>query len=167
MRKKFPILLVPLMCFLALGSYVAKAGENQVLLTLTDGDAVTMSFSQTPKITLSDGSVVVEYDEDGAHWTIYYAPSAIKKVSFGAAETVGIESAPDAVKPGNIDFSNGVFTFSGFKGGDRVYLYNIGGVKVNSYTIPSNGSVEVSTSSLPAGIYVITINGLTYKFNKR
>ncbi len=163
MRKKFPILLVPLMCFLALGSYVARAGESQVLLLLNSGESVTFSFQQTPKITCAGTTVTVAYS-DGS---LEYAMSDIKKLAFGDSETVGIEDAPAAVKEGDIAYANGAYRFSGFKAGNRVYLYNIGGVLVQSYAIPATGSLEVSTSSLPAGIYVITINGITYKFNKR
>jgi hypothetical protein len=163
MRKKFPILLVPLMCLLTLGSYVANASENQVLLTLSGGKSVTFSFSEAPKVTYAGSTVTVTTSDDA----VEYAISDIKKLSFGSSETVGVEDAPAAVKAGDIAYANGVFQFSGFGAGERVYLYTIGGVLRGSYAIPGSGALEVSTSSLPAGIYVVTINGITYKFNKR
>jgi hypothetical protein len=163
MRKKFPILLVPLMCLLTLGSYVANASENQVLLLLNSGKSVTFSFAQTPKITYAGSTVTVAYGNE----SLEYAISDILKLAFGASETVGIEDAPAAVKAGDIAYANGVYQFSGFKAGERVYLYTVAGVLAKSYTIPGSGSLEVSTASLASGIYVITIDGITYKFNKR
>jgi hypothetical protein len=164
MSKKIPIFLTALLLLLSPAHRaVADTVENQVLVEFASGEVITFAIEQAPKITYTEQDVTVMYAGD----TLTYAMSAIKKLTLGDASASGIEGIVSSRPLGTITCTDGAFHFAGFPQGSLVRLFNLNGQLVQSYTLNGEETNDASISALSAGTYVLTVKGITYKFNKR
>lgn len=123
-----------LLCF----SYVIANAENGVVLHQTDGTTITYAFSEEPKVTYSGDTLVMS----AAGVIVEYPLGTLKKLTFKEAQPSSIE-APLIITPVN----------------GSCQIYTIGGQLIR--TIPE--SSQITTSTLPAGIYIIRNNKTSYK----
>jgi hypothetical protein len=162
MRKKIPILWAALLALMFTAPR-AVAGENQINVEFANGEIVSFTLDQAPRITYTEQDVTVTYT-DG---TLTYGMADIARLTLGDASSTGIENLPAAKAVGTISCVGGTFRFEGFPAGSSVRLFNLSGQLVRTTAIESDGNGEASISELPAGTYVVTVKGQTYKFNKR
>jgi hypothetical protein len=165
MNKKIPILGMALTGLLFTAPR-AMADEAVGLFNVefTNGETITFTVDQTPRITYSDSTVTVTYT-DG---TLTYGMADITRLTLPVAGSeTAIDNLPAAKAIGQISCVGGAFRFEGFPAGSRVQLFNMSGQLRQVYTLSSEGNGEASLSEMPAGNYVITVQGQTYKFNKR
>ena len=55
-------------------------------------------------------------------------------------------------------------TFYGISTADRIRIYNTGGVQIPVRLAADGKDVVLSLTQLPSGVYLVTINGRTFKF---
>lgn len=81
---------------------------------------------------------------------------------------VDLSTSIDAVASEKTSFSydGGIIVFSGLKANSLLQVYTIGGVLTHSERINS-GSYTYPLSDLPAGIYIVNVNGTTFKISKK
>jgi hypothetical protein len=161
MRKKIPILWAALLALLFTAP--RAMADEKVNVEFANGETISFTLDQTPRITYTDQEVTVTYTGG----TLTYGMTDITRLTYGEAESTAIESVAATKAVGNISCVGGTFRFEGFPAGSSVRLFNLNGQLVNTTAIESDGNGETSISDLPAGTYVLTVKGQTYKFNKR
>ena len=57
-------------------------------------------------------------------------------------------------------------TFFGLTSSDRISVYNAGGVQIPVRLTPDGNDAVLSLAPLPQGVYLVNINGRTFKFIK-
>ena len=80
-----------------------------------------------------------------------------------------VASGIDEVKTVRAAFSRDgeTLTLAGLKPGTAIYLYNVAGQLLRTIDSGTQPEVVVSVSQLPAGVYVVKANDVTYKITKR
>lgn len=132
------IFAISLMC----GCLIAMAQQSLNLHTKTQG-VVTFSFEETPKVTFSGETLIVNAETT----TVEFPFEEIEKITFTDGVT-GIESI-------RVNEKNAMVT-----------IHDISGRLVRKYK-PQEESVSVDLSPLPSGIYVVNDGKRTYKVMKR
>ena len=126
-----------------------------------DGSKVLFSLTETPKVTYADSLVTIQ-----AATTIEYAFQAIQKMTFGTEAVVGIkELRTQNERP----FSSDGETVT-FLSADRdllVTIVRLNGMVVRDFTVRRGQQSSLSLRSLPTGVYMLNVNGVTYKVKTR
>jgi hypothetical protein len=150
MKRLFSICLV-LVC--AAVSF-ADTGKS-MFVTFTDNTKVEFALVETPVVTVSNDSLVVTTTST----TAAYLLQNVNTLTYGT--TTAIRTVPiDEVKiaPNRIVFS----------GADhQVNIFALDGSRVKTNPVVVNGSTIISLESLHRGIYIISMNGKSFKIIRK
>lgn len=132
-----------------------------ITVELTTGEKVEYRLMDNPKL-MFDGQTIT-LTADGV--SVEYLPFELAKVT--PSEVKGISSGIDELIPqtGNINVESGFVRLSGFKDGETVRVYSVGGTLISNYKT-LNGSLVIPISMLPSGITIIKINQQKIKITK-
>ncbi len=139
MKKTLLIALMACSCMMA--------SAKSLVLKMTDGTEVyyLLGGETTPVMKIVEGQVVVNADT--------YEFSGIDRFYISATDNpVGIK-----------DMSGTLYT----KAGGTLHIYTLDGKQVQAPTSNVDGIEAVDTNQLPAGAYIINVNGKSIKFLKK
>lgn len=126
-----------------------------------DGSSVAYALSEYPKVTFEDSYLLIK----STNIDVSYPLSDMWKFTF---EPVDIETAINAVSADKSSFSyaDGAIVLSGLNGKSFLQVYTIDGVLRHSEKINTSTFIY-PFSELPSGIYIINVNGKTFKISKK
>ncbi|MDR3704661.1 MAG: T9SS type A sorting domain-containing protein [Paludibacteraceae bacterium] len=158
--KKQILIAVVLLC----GSLCMHATDVQSLVVQAKGGSEsTCALSGVRKITFSGGTMsMVKKDATQSDYTI----SNVQKLLFGLrtsaineVTTSSLKAYPNPAKE--------VLNVDGISKVDNLCLYNLTGSELSvNYSLVNNG-LQISTGSLPKGLYILKVNNQIIKFNKQ
>lgn len=125
-----------------------------------DGSKVLYALEEKPKITFTDTELVIT--TKGVE--IVYALSDMNLLIYENGETTGITNLYDDA---SFKLDGNAIVFSKLKAKDIVSLYSINGTLVFKKMVSQDGEYAVSLNDIETGVYIIKVNGLTYKFVKK
>lgn len=126
-----------------------------------DGSKVLFKLSEKPKVTYGDSLVIIQTST-----TVEYAFQTIRKMTFELEEVVGIKEVK--AEPGRPFSSDGeTITFLPADKDLRVTIVQLNGIVVKDITVRRGQQSSLPLRSLPAGVYVMNVNGVTYKIKTR
>ena len=149
MKKLYLILLLLCCC----GSIMA----DQVLqIVKADGQTHTINLNQEPVTTYEDGNLVITT----INATISYPLETIHKFVY-ISGTEDIQN----IKGDKFEISkDGRFlTLSGLKNDTDAYLYSVNGILMERIHVTASTSTSINLESYPLGVYMIKVDGATYK----
>ena len=149
MKKLYLILLLLCCC----GSIMA----DQVLqIVKADGQTHTINLNQEPVTTYEDGNLIITT----INATITYPLEVVRKFVFIS----GSEDIQN-IKGGKFEISkDGRFlTLSGLKNDTDAYLYSVNGILMERIHVTASTSISINLESYPLGVYMIKVDGATYK----
>lgn len=145
--------------FLALGlvglssSAMAVTGTS-LILTLADNSNVTCTFEEQPQMTFADGVLTLTTaNATVGSWQF----AAVDSWKFGAYDAIESVASNEGIK-----FNNGQIQV---KAGTELAIYDLSGMKMNASVTEQDGVKSISTSGLPAGVYVLQAGKASVKFN--
>lgn len=157
--KMKKILCLLLLAFLSFLSVVAKSTINLAVCT-KDGLKVLYALEEKPKITFTDTKLVIT--TKGVE--IAYALSDMNLLTYENGETTGIINL---YNDASFKLDGNAIVFSKLKTKDIVSLYSVNGTLVFKKMVSQDGEYAVSLNNIEAGVYIVHVNGLTYKFMKK
>lgn len=122
--------------------------------TTTDVELYTMPIIQftDDKVTVTSTVLDMEYPKENVlRFTYRGSADALKQVRAEA----------------DYSLEDGQLVFHGISQTDDVAVYNASGVRVTARLMRHSDSVSLSLAYIPAGVYVLSVNGKTSKFTKR
>ncbi len=126
-----------------------------------DGSKVQFALEDTPKITYEGEKVVVSSSS-----TVEYDFQAIKKMTYMQEEPNRIgDLAINPERP--FTSQGGVITFVPADKDLHVRVATLSGIVVRDFIVPKNEPSSISLTSTPAKVYLISVNGVTYKIAMR
>lgn len=137
-------------------------------LYCNDGTIVTYLLSRRPKIIFSDEYLNITTNSIETA----YPSSDIAKLTYkdeeNSEEEEDEESGIDNILIDETSFNieGGVIMLSGFSEGSTARVYTLGGLMVQSVQMES-GCCAIPLASLPSGVYVINVNGKSFKIAKK
>ena len=146
---------------LALTASVAAHADDRVLkVWQSDGQVLTISLADEPRTTYSDGNLIITSSKSSVTLPL----EKVRRYTYESAAS-GIDEA----KAVRATFSRDgeTLTLTGLKPGTSIYLYNVAGQLLRTIDSGTQPKVVVSVSHLPAGVYVVKANDVTYKITKQ
>ena len=137
-----------------------ETGEKALKISLSDGQVVAIRLDEEPRTTYQDGNLVITTD----NYSISYPLERVKRFTY-----VNINDVIDGLKTMKAAFSNDgeTLTFSRLKPHTKIALYNIAGQLLKTFDNTESNEIVVSVSHFPTGVYIVKVNGGTYKIMKR
>ncbi len=127
----------------------------------TDGSKASYALMENPQVTFTETSFVVTFHGEKTSYPL----TDIVRITYENVQGTGISelwcSELPFVVSGNFLF------FSTLQAGSMVTVYTAGGVLVQQEFIVQDGSYAFPLSSITSGVYMVSINGVTYKLLKR
>jgi hypothetical protein len=143
------------------GDTPTASADLNLVVWHKDGSKVLFKLSEKPKVIYGDSLVTIQ-----AATMVEYAFQAIQKMTFESEEVVGIkEMKPDPERPFLSDGET--VTFLPADKDLRVTIVQLNGIVVKDIAVRRGQQSSLSLRSLPAGVYLLNVNGITYKIKTR
>lgn len=144
---------------LGLFAIQTKAEDQKLHIIQKSGNYVSIPISNQPKIEFSDGVMRVGTEN--------FLVSNVSKYLIGTNEVLGI----NGVKENNLhidanDAVNGKVGIDNYSG-QAIKMYSSNGMEMPSDIKVASNHAVVDYSSLPAGVYILSIGKETIKIQKR
>jgi hypothetical protein len=161
MKVKFTILSL----LLALVATTMRAADKQNTLIVLTKDNVLHQFvlADKPKVTFEGTQLKVTCEKASA--SASFNLSDIIRFTYAGKDASGIDEM--TVNPTEISMEEGVLVISQMKANSTVNVYSMDGKLVRQLTAQRAGTYRLSLSSLPAGVYIVKADTITYKITKR
>ena len=144
-------------------SIFAKAESNPTNLVVwaKNGTKVAYALAEKPKVTFTETDLVIT--AKGVE--VNYSLENMARFTYESND----ESAITNLQTDESSFKlNGEsLLFPALKANSTVSVYSFNGTLVFKKTICQNGEYAFPLSNLNAGVYMVNVNGLTYKIMKR
>ncbi len=163
MKKSEKWLVATRVLLLVVALFAASAvkGEDRVLqVWKADGTIVSFSLNEVPVTTYADGNLVIKTTKT----TVTYPLEQVKKYTYSSVTDA--LSAPKS-ESATLSKDGETLTFTGLKPQTPISIYNVSGQLVRTLKARGLGNTTVSVANLPVGVYVVKVNGVTYKITKR
>lgn len=131
-----------------------SASYDIVSVDLTDGSKVDIALSD--KLSLSFNATHLQVTGTNADFEI---PKE-KIVAFSHSDSSGLDEI--AIKP-SVDFVDRMMCFTGLADGSIITIHNISGKCIRS--IKTEGECQLGLEDLPAGVYIVAVNNVSYKIS--
>lgn len=136
-----------------------NAQSQTLVLWHSDGTTTDVELFTQPNVQFKDNKVYVT----SSVASLEYDEKDVVRFTYKGKNT-------DIVSPSlnsNYYQENGQIVFHNIKSTDKVSLYKTNGILVPVRFIIHDNSATLSLSSIPSGIYLLSVNGRTSKFTKR
>ncbi len=152
-----------LLCLSLFACAVSLFASMSLAVKLKSGAEVTFALSESPRITFSDGNLVVN---ESASYT--YSMSNVLKYSFKESSSTPVkEAGGDASSSVTFSRQGDVFTVEGLPSGVEAHVYGMFGGVVGRAKSDAYGMAKLDLSTLGAGVYVLSAGGSSVKVTKR
>ena len=111
------------------------AADKPVILRLNNGETITLTFSDKPKI-VNKGSVIELISKKG---TVQIDSNNLRMIVFDPENSVDSPAAADK----NYQIVDGFINITGEAPESTIYLYNGGGIQLNTFKTDKNGFVSI------------------------
>lgn len=158
-------LLVLSMLFVLAMPYAMRAADKQnTLIVLTkDNGLHQFVLTDKPKVTFEGTLLKVTCEKASASAT--FKLSDIIRFTYAGKDATGIDQL--TVAPASISMEEGVLVISQMKANATVDVFSLDGKLVKRLTARHAGTCRLSLSSLPAGVYLVKADNITYKIAKQ
>jgi len=152
------------MTILAMPMVVRAADKQNTLIVLTKNNVLhQFVLADKPKVTFEGNQLKVTCEKASASASFNLAD--IVRFTYAAKDPSGIDET--TVDPAEISMQEGVLVISQMKANSTANVYSMDGRVVRQLTAPRAGTYRLNLSSLPAGVYIVKADNITYKITKR
>ena len=136
--------------------------ETNLVVWKKDGSKVAFALTEKPTVTFSENSLMI----NTTTVSVGYDLEDMAKFTYEDPESQGIRNIEND-KESSFKFDGEMLLYPSLKAGSKVAIHNLGGVLVFSRTIEAAGNYSFPISHLDKGVYVVSVDGLTYKIVKK
>lgn len=156
MRKIISLLLS---CFCL--SVSADEPKTQLVVWAKDGTKVAYALAEKPKVTFTATDLVVASNGLEVNYTL----AEMARFTYESDAPTAITNLNNGKTSMSLDGES--LLFPALTEGSTVAIYDMGGKTILSKSITATGEYSFPLSSLNAGVYMVSVNGLTYKIVKK
>lgn len=153
-----------LLLFLLLGFSIFTKAENNptnLVVWAKDGTKVAYALAEKPKVTFTETDLVITANGVEVNYTL---ENMARFTYEDNASTVITNLQTDE---SSFKINGEYLLFPALKANSTVSVYSLNGTLVFKKTVRQNGEYAFPLSNLNAGVYMVNVNGLTYKIVKR
>lgn len=133
---------------------------NLVVWT-NDGAKVSYALSEKPKVRFTEDYLVI----DAGDTEVNYELKNMRRITYESVDMSEITDIGSNDKPFNIGCNS--LIFPDMKANSVVSIYALDGVLVFVKEVDCDGEYAFPLAKLSAGVYLVNVNGVTYKIEKR
>ena len=157
MRKKILAVLLSSFCL----SAMADEPKTQLVVWAKDGTQVAYALAEKPKVTFTETDLVISANGVEVNYTLENMARFTYEDKTATAIT-NLQTDESSFK-----LNGESLLFPALKANSTVSVYSLNGTLVFKKTVRQNGEYAFPLSNLIAGVYMVNVNGLTYKIMKR
>ena len=151
------ILFLFLLCF-----GLSLQAETNLVVWKKDGSKVAFALTEKPIVTFSETSLMI----NSATVSVSYDLEDMAKFTYEDSESQGIRNIEND-KESSFKFDGEMLLFPSLKAGSKVAIHNLGVDLFFTRIIEVAGDYSFPISHLDKGVYVVSVDGLTYKIVKK
>ena len=155
--RKILFLLLSCFCFSAL----ADEPKKQLVIWAKNGTKVAYALAEKPKVTFTTTDLVVTSNGLEVNYTL----SEMARFTYESDALTAITNLNNGKT--SMSLYGESLLFPALTEGSTVAIYDMGGKTILSKSITTTGEYSFPLSNLNAGVYMVSVNGLTYKIVKR
>ncbi len=154
MRKVYSLLVALIVSAVAMATYAQ--GYKSVVVDMIDGSQTMVALEQG--LTTKFVGAYVIFDSPTSS-NVVLAKANIASMSF--SETTGIaDVVSDSTAP---VYGDGVISFNGLPAGSSVEMFDMSGHRLMHADV--SGDYTISLGNLTPGVYIVTVNRISYKIS--
>lgn len=154
-------LLLAVSLVLFAGHPLSAEEKTMLVVWATDGSKASYALTEHPKVTFTETSFVVTLHGEATNYPL----NDVARITYESLQGTSISELWHNETPFTV--SGNYLLFSTLQAGSTVAVYTAGGVLVQQESIVQDGSYAFPLPDITAGGYMVSINGVTYKFLKR
>lgn len=156
MKRTILFLLLPLLSMMVM----ANEPITQLVIWAKDGTKVAYALAEKPKLTFTESELVVKTD----NIEVTYDLEQMLRFTYESGSVTGMT---DLRTESTFSIQNEALVFPALSANSTVSVYSLNGSLVFKKTIRTTGEYAFSLSELNTGVYLVDVNGVTYKIMKR
>lgn len=168
--KKLKSLLIAFATAIS-GSLMGQELAKCIVIETTDGEKMECFLSANPKLQQNNDVVTLTYTdiigETDKINTVEFKTLQILKVYFSEAALPSAINGVKASEESRINIEAGMIHFSGYQADEKVRVYSLSGQFILEASVPANGELTLSVSSLPKGVSIIKTNNQSIKITRQ
>ena len=153
-------LLALLLSFTCL-SAMADEPKTQLVVWAKDGTKVAYALAEKPKVTFTETDLVIKAKGVEVNYSLVNMARFTYETN-DETTIVNLQTEESLFK-----LTGESLLFPSLKANSTVSVYSLNGTQVLKKTIRQKGEYAFPLSNLSAGVYMVNVNGLTYKIVKR
>lgn len=157
MKAKLLLVLLSFFCL----SAMADEPKTQLVVWAKDGTKVAYALVEKPKVTFTETDLVIT--AKGVE--VNYSLENMARFTYESNDESAIINLQTDESPFKLTGES--LLFPALKANSTVSVYALNGTLVFKKTVRQDGEYAFPLSNLNAGIYMVNVNGLTYKIVKR
>ena len=157
MKKLFLLMLLPLYGMVA----VADETINSLVVWAKDGTKVAYALADKPKVTFTETEMVIT--SNGIE--VNYALENMVRFTYENSSITGITDLKNVET--FFKLNGEALLFPSLKANSTMSVYSANGTLIFKQTVRKDGEYSFPISNLNTGVYMVNVNGITYKILKR
>lgn len=139
---------------------MADEPKTQLVVWAKDGTQVAYALAERPKVTFTETDLVITANGVEVNYTIENMARFTYEDNTSAITNLQTDES-------TFKLDGESLLFPALKANSTVSVYSLNGTLVFKKTVRQNGEYAFPLSNLNAGVYMVNVNGLTYKIVKR
>lgn len=140
---------------------MAQESQMQLIVWAKDNTKVAYILSEKPKVTFTKTDLVIT--ANGIR--VSYALENMARFTYELSEITAIRNLETDEKSFKLEGES--LLFSALKTNSTIAIYALNGTLVMKKNMRKSGEYALPLSNLTPGVYMVNVNGLTYKIAKR
>lgn len=151
-----------LLMLLAVSWIAMQADQVQTLIVqLKNGSQTAFFLKDKPQVKFEGGNLKVTSTVGDTS----FALSDVLRFTYTTKDPTGIDETVTA--PTGVNFQGDMLVISQLKANSDVSIYAVDGKQLRQLTAPHSGTYRLNLSELPAGLYLVKADNVTYKIVKQ
>lgn len=142
-------------------STMADEPKTQLIVWAKDGTQVAYALAEKPKITFTETDLVITAKGVEVNYTL----ENMTRFTYEGNTSTAITNLQTGETSFKLDGESLLFT--SLSANSTISLYSLNGTLVFNKTVQTVGEYSFPLSGLNTGVYMVNVNGLTYKIVKR
>lgn len=144
--------------FLLIAVTMSASVGGTLTVTTLDGNKQAIDLTAKPVITMNESELVIKLTDSELRFNTQQV------VDFRYSDITGADVA--TIAPQAMQQRGDQLRFTADNASLKVRIANITGIVLDSFEVPAGSNESVSIGNFASGIYLVTVNGVTYKIIK-
>lgn len=144
--------------FLLIAVTMSAAVGGTLIVTTLDGNKQAVDLTDKPIITMDDSELVIKLTDSELRFNTQQV------VDFRYSDITNVDITE--YKASSIQQNSDNLRFTADKSDLNVRISNVAGIVLNSFKVEAGTTENISLGNLSSGLYLVTVNSVTYKIIK-